>query len=212
MTEHEEVTRELARGLPEYYPSSPENDNYTLLEAIGDRLTSADEDIGEVNSATTIQDADSLDELQALGELVDTPPRDGETLEHYRARLLAEYSIVTSKATIEDLLETASEILSMNQSGLTYGEPSAGEHGTAELGVPAPRLDDLNLSNSDLVNILDRIIPAGYRLNVFQRGTFTYITPGDYNSDLHDADLGYDGLDGNGDPKDTGGTYSGVIS
>jgi hypothetical protein len=42
-------------------------------------------------------------------------------------------------------------------------------------------------------------------------GTFTYITPTQYNDGLSEAQYGYDGLDINGDPKDNGGTYAAVL-
>lgn len=271
---HDDVAAHLAGGLPAYYPSSPSDDNYILLEAVGEELEQQDDDIAAVQRDTTVQTAGKNDltidanqsqtieegesvevhtttvdgtltvegvletvtlegdgtvtgdgdvrilspqnysGFQALVEqskLIGVPPRTGEGLESYRARLLAEYSTITGKATISDLVLTAARILDVRPEAITFEEPSGTERGTAQLTFPGAALDELAFNESELANILDRTIPAGYRLEALRSGTFTYITPTDYNNNLHDASLGYDGLDGNGDPKDNGGTYAGVI-
>lgn len=165
---------------------------------------------GELNTSSLYRD-ESIDRLHELSKLIDVPPREGETVEHYRSRLIAEYSLLTGKATIEDLIVTTAEVLDIDSERITFDEPAGGERGTAELGLPASALDEYELDDAEMFDILDRLLPAGYRLFGFRRGTFTYITPAQYNVNDFDADQGYDGLDGNGDPKDNGGTYAGVI-
>lgn len=161
---------------------------------------------------TSSGDHGALDALHELGKLVQVTPQDGESVARYRSRVMAEYALVTCKGTIEDLLETAASILDVNISSLEYSEPAGGERGTVMLSMPGSALDDLDLSTGDAAGILDRLLAAGYRIEVAVSGTFTYMTPTEYEDGLHDSTLGYDGLDGSGEPKDNGGTYAGVIS
>lgn len=165
---------------------------------------------GTLDTGTGYRD-EIVDRLQALAQPIDLPPEESEAVEHYRARILAEFSLTTSRGTIEDLIVTAAEILDVDESSIGFSEPSGGENGTAEISLPTAALDQYELDDQDLVSVLDRLIPAGYRLTGFRGGTFTYITPADYDVDNHDASLGYDGLDGNGDPNGNGGTYAGLI-
>lgn len=165
---------------------------------------------GEVDTDDGYRD-EAIARLEELAKLIDVSPRDGEGVEHYQARIIAEYSLVTGRGTIEDLINTTAEILSTNPSNIEFNEPSGGENGTAELTLPGAPLNEHELDDAELVSILDRLIPAGYRLEGLRTGTFTYITPAQYDISDFNTSRGYDGLDGNGDPKDNGGTYAGVI-
>jgi hypothetical protein len=75
------------------------------------------------------------------------------------------------------------------------------------------------------VSILDKQSAAGFRIDIRSRGTFTYIGDDEYTGAYDssnggydptelssDATKGYDGLDSNGNPKDNGGTYAGLLS
>jgi hypothetical protein len=208
---HEDTTAHLAGGLPPYFPASKESGNYKLLDSVAGELDKHEQDIEDVDISTSVQDAETIDELSELGKLVNTPPNENETLSHYRARLIAEFAINTCEGTIKDVLETAAEIFDADVESFRYAEPSGSEYGTIELGVPGRALDNTALTDSEAAEILERLIAASYRLDGFRVGTFTYITPTDYNNNNFDATKGYDGLDANGDPKDNGGTYAGLL-
>lgn len=154
---------------------------------------------------------ETLTQLRALGSLISVPPQEEERIEHYRARLIAEFSVLTGEATIDTLISTAAEILQTSQRNISFSEPYQGEHGTAEIGLPSVPLDEQQLNDTEVIQILDQLIPAGYRLQGLRTGTFTYISPSDYDVSNFDEDRGYDGLGANGEPKENGGTYAGVI-
>lgn len=207
-----ETTREIARGLPEIFPNSPNSDNYKLLEAVGASADTTNSDIDDINIATRVQKAETIAQLEKLGALVGITYNAGETKDHFRARINAEYSLATCEGTIEDVLVTTANILGASPSSITYGEPSAGENGTIELSLPQNALDQSALSETEAGDFINRLLAASYRVDAVSVGSFTYITPTDYNNNNHDATLGYDGLDANGDPKDNGGTYAGLIT
>lgn len=152
-----------------------------------------------------------IDRLHEFGKLVSAPPREGESPEHYRARLLVRFGALSSEATISSVLGAVSRILDTDKPNIGYDEPAGGEHGTVQITLPGEAIDESALSESEIANMMNRIVAASYRVNALRSGTFTYITPDDYDLDNHDSTLGYDGLDANGDPNDNGGTYAGTI-
>jgi hypothetical protein len=203
----------LASRLPIYYPKDPGSGNYFLLAPIAAGLDDLDDDHAEVGQATHVQTADTIPQLWRLAELVNLPPRQGETVEHYKARVIARFQLVTTEGTINDLLHAASVILNIRKESIGYDEPAAGssEIGTASLQLPAGALSESTLTTTEVATILNELMPASYRLSALTAGTFTFISPEDYNAGLSDAALGFDGLDVNGDPKGNGGTYAGVL-
>jgi hypothetical protein len=66
----------------------------------------------------------------------------------------------------------------------------------------------VSLTETELAEALERLLAASYALDVLVAGSFEYMAAGDTS----DPDKGYDGLDGSGNPKDTGGTYSGLLN
>lgn len=208
---HDDTAAHLAGNLPEYFPSAESTGNYKLLKPVADELDKHEGDIDDIGFATRVQTAETFDQLKKLGSLVSLPPNEGETREHYRARLIAEYAITTCEGTIEDILNTVAEIFEADVSNIRYAEPAGGENGTIELGLPGLALDESQLTDAEAIEIAERLLAASYRVEGYRIGTFTYITPTDYENNLHNPSLGYDGLDANGDPKDNGGTYAGLL-
>lgn len=206
-------TLNLTAGLPSYLPRARGTGNYNLLWAIASQLNEAEHDIESVDFAQNPQNAETIEQLQKLGELVETPLNENETKEHYRGRLLARGMVATSEGTIDDIISGAAEILDVNKESVNYEEPIAGstENGTASVTLPNEALDEQSLTAGEVASFLEDLAPAGVRLSSLTSGTFTYITPTEYNNSNHDSTKGYDGLDGNGDPKDNGGTYAGII-
>lgn len=167
--------------------------------------------VEEDGGTIAVDDAFVINRLAEIGKLVNLPPNEAETVSHYRARLIVEFALLSSEGTIRDLLTTVAEIFDIDVERIGFSEPSGGENGTVELQFPSGALDEQELSGSEISNILDRFVAASYRVVGLSVGTFTYITPEDYNLGNIDASKGYDGLDANGDPKDNGGTYAGTI-
>jgi hypothetical protein len=272
MSEHKEITAELARQLPVYYPSSEDTGHYKLLEAPAERLISQNADISALDAASlptgdiaptltvpagdeyvvkqgeeefytevivegtltvdgelftieltnngtinnfsevTVDDEWATDRLRPFGRLVDVLPNEGEKFSRYKARVLAEYAISTCEGTISDIIETTAYIIDVDSSSIIYEEPAPGaENGTVEMKLPSNALDESSLSEQDITDAAERLLAASYRLRSIRLGTLEYKSLADVNANNNNPDKGYDGLDANGDPKDTGGTYAGLI-
>ena len=217
--DHDTTEEDLAAQLPSFMPKDDASGNYKLLAGIAERVDFTKEDLVDINEAMTVQHANSIQELDRLGRLVDLPPQRDETLEHYRARLIAEFQLVTGEGTVKDLLIGAASILDTDIESIKYTEEHTSGAAHSQLEVPTSRLAELQFSNTEFASILNELVPASYVVSILQRGTFTYLSEADYSgsgsynsADLNsDATLGHDGLDGSGDPKDNGGTYAGIV-
>ncbi|UBF22614.1 P2 gpI-like phage tail protein [Halorubrum tailed virus 25] len=211
--DHDTKEESLAAQLPEFMPKDPESGNYRFLSTIAERLESLENDIESIDRATSIQYADTIDQLEQLAELVNLQPYQNETTEHFRARVFAEFQLITSKGTVSDLLNATATILGVEIEDIRYTEEYTTAAGSARLNVPFSKLDQIPLSESEFGEIVSELVPSSYRVDVLKVGTFTFVSPETYNDGtfVHDPDLGYDGLDTNGDPKGNGGTYAGVL-
>ena len=208
---HDTTEEDLAAQLPVWMPKDEGSGNWALLRPIAEQIDHTDADRAAVDGALTPQHADTIDQLREIAKLVDVTPYNNESLEHYRARVIAQFQLVTSKGTVSDLLNGVSVILDTSVENLGYTEEHSAAAGDCRVSVPASKLEQLTLGDSEFAEIVEGLIAASYRLDVFKAGTFTYITPDEYNSGLSEAQYGYDGLDTNGDPKDNGGTYATVL-
>lgn len=205
------TAEELASRLPVWMPKDSHSGNYRLLEPIANELDSTEGDLGAVDRALTVQTADSIEQLEELAKLVGLYHMKDESLEHFRARILAEYQLVTSNGTVADLINGIATILGIDEELVEYTEQHTTAAGNCRVSVPRRRLDQFQLTYAEFGEIVESLIPASYRIDVFQKGTFNYITPAEYNANSSQAEFGYDGLDTNGDPKDSGGTYATVL-
>jgi len=202
---------EIPEGSVEYYNSLTVDGELVVRGTVVVSTITVSGDITLDGGNLDITDDYIVDRLKELGRLLDLPPNEGETAEHYRARLIIEFSLLSNEATIADVLQITGEVFDISPSRIDYEEPAGSEHGTIQLSLPSKAIENKDFTDSEVSEIIDRIIPASYRSVILSLGSFTYITPEDYNLGNHDSTLGYDGLDANGDPKDNGGTYAGTI-
>lgn len=208
---HETTEEDLASQLPAWMPKDPESGNYSLLSPIAECIDAADRDREAIDVALTPQEAPTVAQIEAVAGLVDVPPHKDESLEHYRTRVIAEFQLLTSKGTVRDLLNGISEILEIPINRLRYTEEHTVRGGYAQVGIPSKAINTVPVSTSELAQIFEDLMATSYTLNLLIVGTYTHISEADYEAGLSDPDMGYDGLDAEGNPKDTGGTYAAVL-
>jgi hypothetical protein len=213
------TTDDLVEELPDWMPKAPYTGNYKLLNVAGLALDDLNSDIDHLENATTVQYAESIGQLEQLAELIDLPPKDGESKEKYRTRIIANYQINTAEGTAPELIEAVAALLDIPPEKVRYKENPGTENGVIEVHVPNSALSESQLTDNEFAKIIEDQAAAGYRIFGQVLGTLTYLGTSDYlGTDPFDpADLdsdptkGYDGLDSNGNPKDNGGTYAGII-
>lgn len=201
-------TRQLVSGLPPWMPRDDDSGNYKFFDVIGEEFDRMDADIEAIDRATLVQKAQSIEELEQLATTVGATPKEGETLSKYRTRVMSELQALTSEGTIGDLIVNTAVLLGTSYDKVVF---ELLEPGYGTLKVPLTAVDALDISDAEFADILSRQAAAGYRIEITKSGTFTYTSAADYTPGESFPERGYGGLDINGDPKDTGGTYSGVL-
>jgi hypothetical protein len=200
--------RYILRRIPGWMPTDRTTGNFKLLDTVGHAIDRLDGDIDDLDKATTVQDAQTIDQLEQLAKLVDLPSQQGEGKEKYRGRLIAEFQQMTNEGTAGELIRNVATILDIEVEKIGFRKV---DHGVVQLTVPGEALDSLSITSSEFVTISGELIAAGFNLRAIRRGTFTHISPTTYNNGNSDPTRGYDGLDTNGDPKNNGGKYAGLI-
>jgi hypothetical protein len=201
----------LIDTLPGFMANDETSGNWHLLAPIGNEIDKLEIDIKSVDRSASVQEADTIEQLEKLAKMVGISHNAGESKEHFRARIFAKYQLNTSEGTLGDLLQSVSIILNTDIENITFAEST--QDATIELYVPKKKVDQASLTSSELADILNELIAAGYEVFGRTTGTLLYVTPSTYNNtsnwSLYD---GYDGLDTNDDPKGNGGTYAGILN
>jgi hypothetical protein len=200
---------ELIKSLPPFMPKDESSDNFKLLDVVGRLIDRMEGDFDSVDNATSVKSAESIAQLSNHGALVNSPPKSGESLEHYRTRIKSEYQITTAEGTPNNLIVNVAELLETKPKNVQYSELS--EAGVISLGLPAAAVEKSSIEALEFAEFIGKQAGAGYRAEATIRGTFTYRTPSDYNNGTNDSSRGYDTLDGSGNPTGSGGTYAGLI-
>lgn len=213
--------QELLDGLPPWMPRDDASGNFKLLDTVGRAFDRLDGDIQDVDNATSIQNAESVEQLREFGRLVDLAPKQGESREKYRTRLFAEFQLNTNEATTPQLLRNVATLLDISVGNVDYKKNN---HGEFTLSIPGEALDQMDLTATEFVDIVSRLTASGFKVDALAKGTFTYLAESAYSGPYDSANGGYDetqlnsdaakghdGLDANGDPKNNGGTYAGLL-
>lgn len=190
--EHKTTEEELASRLPVWMPKDLESGNYQLLAPIAKEIDAAESDMEAVDVAVTAQHAETIEQLQEIAKLVDVTPERDESLEHYRARVIAEFQLLTSKGTPRDVLNGIATILNTEITNLGYTEEHSDAAGNVRVEVPASKMDSLVLADGELAAIGEGLLATAYRLDIFKSGTFTYLSESAYSGPYDSANGGYD--------------------
>lgn len=213
--EYDDLAGRMVDDLPPWFNKSRSKSNYEILKGPGNELEEVDAEIENIEKALFVQTATTIDELDMLGDMVGISPGETESIEHFRARLMAEYQVTSAQGDINSLINGVANFLFIKNTSISYSEDST-SGGTATLSVPGNATSSSNLSSSEVAKYAEKMLAPSYYLTVIESGTLEYVTPSTYNDCEGTADSwsnypGYDGTDTNGDAKGNGGTYSGVI-
>lgn len=212
----------ILRRLPPWMPRSPDTGNFKLLDVVGRAVDRLDADLSDLDAATTVQHAETKDQLRELARLVELPPEKAEGREKYRTRVIAEYQTTTTEGTPRDVLQNVATLLDVAPKKIKY--KNLDENGAVSIGIPGEALESLGLSDSEFMEVVAKHSAAGFRIDATVSGTYRHIGEAAYTGPYDSANGGYDpaqldsdatkghvGLDANGDPTGDGGTYSGII-
>lgn len=202
----EEHLRALQDELADYMPADGNVEE--LLDVAAAGLAELDSDIENVSDALFIPSANSKDALENHGELVGAYKDSSESLEAYRARVLANFRQLVIAGSPEDIINFVAELLDIERSVITIA--NIDDTARFRIDIPGQALSDSPNSKGQITELIQKVTAASYGIDVRQRGTLEYITESEYNNSNYDTSTGYATLDNNGDVT-SGGTYGSNI-
>lgn len=179
----------------EFGPGSNMYKLLTALLTVGERM---DADLEEIYEQTHVNSATGK-ELDQFGQLVNVRRETNEDDDRYRARIKAAFRASTIATTFDQFTEFCATVLSTDIENIDFSTNYDGNPATVTVSAPATVYDDLNLTPSDVDDLLGRGVPAGHEVNTLESGTFRLKSIGD-------ADDPAEGL--TSDSISTGGTLA----
>jgi uncharacterized phage protein gp47/JayE len=179
---------------------SKNSNTYKLLKSLLTQADRIDDDVEDIRDSYHIDTATGKN-LEKFGNLADVDRKENESDEAYRARIKATFRAATTSGTFDEFVQFSSSVLSTNVNNLTF-TTKLPESATVRVGADGKIYDNVDLTNQQVVELLNRGIPAGHEVNIVERGTFIVKSDGQ-------ADVAENGL--TSDTIDTGGTLAADI-
>jgi hypothetical protein len=210
-SEYDNPVIEMLDSMKPWYDDGTGTPNHDFFAGPGQELEDLQFDLKDMKFAMHVQTAETWGDLETIAYQVELNPRDDEHIEHFRARILAEFLVITSSGTIWNLMNDLAIILQIDIDDLADYTEYDGRQ--LSLRVPTSALSNTRLTADEVAKLGEKFLGPTKQLDILTRGTFFYKTPNYYSnkSDWSGYENGWDGLDSNGNPKGTGGTYAGII-
>lgn len=170
---------------------APGSNMRALVSALLSEADRMDSDLEDIYAAQHINSATDGD-LDTWGRLVRVDRKTGEGDDSYRARIKAEFRQSTIGTTFDEFTEFSAAVLNTDISNLDFTLEHDRTPATVLVGADASVYNNINLSNSDVVELLGGGVPAGHAVRVIERGTFEVKADG--ATDDADKGLTSDGI------------------
>lgn len=154
------------------------SNNRRLFDALLTAADRIDSDIEDIYEQTHIDSATDR-ELDQFGELVNVERKSNESDDKYRARIKATFRASTMGSTFDQFTEFVSVVLNTDIDNIRFLTPYERFPATVDVSANSEIYDALNLTNQDVIELLERGVPAGHEVRVFEEGTFRLKSDGD---------------------------------
>jgi len=212
--EQSDAGDELVRSLPSWMPSDEGSGNFKLLDVVGRGIDRLDGDIEAVDNAATVQDAESIAQIEQLARLVQLSPRENEELEHYRARTMVRYAINTSEGTISDIFNGLASIFDTDVENFRYQDwTKLYDIKKQVFLIPFEEVQGHPFGSAELTKVLKDLTAPGKTVEPMWNGDLIAWSAEEYEAEDNWSlyGEGMDGLDADGNPYGDGGKPAGTI-
>lgn len=177
---------------------SPHSNMYRLLNSILSEADRIDGDLEEIYEQQHIDSATG-DSLEQFGELAEVDRNTGESDDKYRARIKANLRASSIGTTYDEYLEFCAAVLSTGVNNIELSTNYDGNPATVTVSTDSNVYNNINITPSEIIDILGRGVPAGHEVVALEVGTFRLKEDGD-------TDTAANGL--TSDSISTGGTLA----
>jgi hypothetical protein len=171
---------------------------YKLVKSLLSEADRIDGDLEDIYDQHHINTATG-DDLDKIGDLVNVDRQTGEGDDRYRARIKGRFRAATIGTTFDEFTEFAASVLNTESENIELISDYDTEPAVIQLATQASVYQSVNLSSSELADLLNDGVPAGHDVRVLERGTFRLKADGE----VDDADKGL-----TSDSISTGGTLA----
>lgn len=177
---------------------APQSNMYHLVDALLSQADRIDEDLEEIYEQHHIDSATGAD-LDQYGELAEIDRNTGESDDKYRARIKANIRASSIGTTYDEYLEFTASILSTSVNNIELSTNYDGDPATLTVSTDSSVYENIDITPTEIVDILGRGVPAGHEVKALEVGTFRLKTDGE-------SDTAENGL--TSDSISTGGTVA----
>lgn len=167
------------------------NDNWrALVETIAEEF----DDLADARKEVVISRYVELafgKQLDRIGKLVQTPRHNGESDDHYRARLIVNFKQINAGGTIDDLKELSVVLLECSPDDVVIEEPFNIEPARIDLKIPSNIIESSGFTVQQYADYLREIKAAGVKLIGIQLGGFTHRSESDFKKGINRVNLAY---------------------
>jgi len=176
----------------------PNTNTYRLVRALVSQYDRIDENLEDIYDQHHVNSATG-DDLDKIGNLVNIDRKTGESDSRYRARIKGKFRASTIGTTFDEFAEFTASVLNTNISNIDFLTSYGARPAAVSVSAQGSVYNNVNLTASEIRDILDDGVPAGHEVRVLEGGTFQLKADGDTD----DPDRGL-----TSDAISTGGTLA----
>ena len=180
---------------------SDKSNIHSLIDTLTSEYDRIDKNLSEIYDQTHINSATG-EELDQFGELVSVERKQNESDEKYRARIKGTFRASTIGTTYDQFVEFCITTLNTDSDNLFFRTDYENNAATVTVGAETEIYESSGFTESEIIELLSKGVPAGHEVNVVEGGSFELKADGE-------PDDPTEGL--TSDTTDEGGTLIGEL-
>lgn len=156
----------------------PGTNTYRLMDSLLTEMNRIDDSLEDIYEQHHIDSATGRD-LSKIGDLVNVPRETGEGDERYRARIKAIFRAATIGTNYDEFVEFVASVLDTDIDNIEFLTSYGARPATVDVSAESEVYDSVNLTPTDLRELLGGGVPAGHEVRIIEGGTFRLKADGD---------------------------------
>lgn len=149
----------------------PGTNTYRLMKSLLTEADRVDEELEDIYNQHHVNTATG-DDLNKIGDLVNINRKTGESDSRYRARIKGKFRAATIGTSFDEFAEFTASVLNTNIDNIDFLTNYAARPAAVSVSAQASVYNAINLTPSEIKDVLDDGVPAGHEVRVLEGGTF----------------------------------------
>ena len=157
---------------------NPNTNTYKLMRAALSEADRIDTDLENIFDQHHINTATG-DDLNKIGDLINLDRKSGESDSKYRARIKSKFRAATIGSTFDQFTQYVASVLNTDLDNVDILTNYGNDPAVVSVAVQSEVYDAVDLTASEIQNILGDGVPAGHEVSTLEDGTFRLKADGD---------------------------------